>query len=69
MSRKPAALTEETKKALVDAALKSRKRAYAPYSRYNVGAALLTSDGTIVTGTSSPFAAWRSATQCRFVYF
>lgn len=45
-----AALTEENTKALVDAALKAREKAYAPYSRYHVGAALLTSDGSIITG-------------------
>ena len=35
---------------LVDAALTARQQAYAPYSNYCVGAALLTSDGHIVTG-------------------
>jgi len=37
---------------LVEAALQARKRAYAPYSRYAVGAALLTEDGDIVTGAN-----------------
>ncbi len=32
------------------AALAAQGRAYAPYSDYKVGAALLTADGTIVTG-------------------
>lgn len=35
---------------LVQQALVARQRAYAPYSRYLVGAALLTSDGTIIPG-------------------
>jgi len=35
---------------LVDAAMKARLNAYAPYSNYLVGAALLMSDGRIVTG-------------------
>ena len=35
---------------LVDAAIKARLNAYAPYSNYLVGAALLMSDGRIVTG-------------------
>ena len=35
---------------LVDAAIKARLNAYAPYSNYCVGAALLMADGRIVTG-------------------
>lgn len=36
--------------ALIDAALDAQKRAYAPYSRFFVGAALLADDGSIITG-------------------
>ena len=35
---------------LIEAAIEASKRAYAPYSRFQVGAALLLSDGTIVQG-------------------
>lgn len=35
---------------LIKAARGARKRAYAPYSKMTVGAALLTTDGSIVTG-------------------
>ncbi len=35
---------------LVDAARKARAHSYAPYSKFNVGAALLCDDGTIVRG-------------------
>lgn len=35
---------------LVAAAIAARQRAYAPYSRYLVGAAVLTTDGTIIVG-------------------
>lgn len=35
---------------LIQQALAARQRAYAPYSRYLVGAALLTSDGTVILG-------------------
>jgi len=45
-------LTEEQKRALVAAAATVRKFAYAPYSDYPVGAALLTADGTTVTGVN-----------------
>ena len=35
---------------LIDSALQARQRAYAPYSTYKVGAALLAKDGTITVG-------------------
>jgi cytidine deaminase len=37
---------------LIDAALEVRKNAYAPYSNFLVGAAVLTEDGTMFTGTN-----------------
>ncbi len=37
-------------KALVDEAIRAFKHAYAPYSRYHVGASVLTGDGEIYTG-------------------
>jgi cytidine deaminase len=45
-------LTEATRRRLVAAALKARRRAVAPYSRFHVGAALLTSGGRIVIGAN-----------------
>jgi len=38
--------------ALVEAAKKARFRAYSPYSRVKIGAAVLTSDGSIFTGAN-----------------
>lgn len=35
---------------LVELALEARKNAYAPYSHFSVGAALLCADGTVYTG-------------------
>lgn len=43
---------------LIRAALEVRERAYVPYSGYAVGAALLTSDGQIMTGCNVENAAY-----------
>jgi cytidine deaminase len=48
---------------LVAAALAARQRAYAPYSHYLVGAAVLTADGTIINGCNVENAAY-PATIC-----
>ncbi len=45
-------ITHEQRAALIKAASEVRQRAYAPYSNYQVGAALLMEDGTIVTGVN-----------------
>jgi cytidine deaminase len=44
------ALPEPLRNALVDAARGASARAYCPYSRFRVGAAVLTGDGTVVAG-------------------
>jgi cytidine deaminase len=51
------------KNALVRQASAARDRAYAPYSHYDVGAALLTSSGKIFTGCNIENASY-SATMC-----
>jgi cytidine deaminase len=51
-------VTEEQKKALLEAACQIRDRAYAPYSHYKVGAAILTDDGRIFSGVNVENAAY-----------
>lgn len=50
-------------KSLFEAALEARKQAYAPYSGFAVGAALLTAGGKIYTGCNIENAAY-SPTNC-----
>lgn len=56
-------LTDELQAKLVEMALDVRQRAYAPYSKYLVGAALLTASGNIFTGVNVENAAYPS-TMC-----
>ena len=51
-------VTPEEAKFLVDLAIEARRRAYAPYSNYQVGAALRTRSGRIFTGVNIENAAY-----------
>jgi cytidine deaminase len=51
-------LTSETKQNLIDAAVQARQWAYAPYSHYAVGAALLTASGRVYDGVNVENAAY-----------
>jgi len=51
-------LPQNEKQALVDLANTARQRAYAPYSKYHVGAALRTKTGRIFTGVNIENAAY-----------
>src|SRR5512137_1236190 len=51
-------LADEERRALIDLATEARRRAYAPYSNYQVGAALRTSSGRIFTGCNVESAAY-----------
>ena len=56
-------LSKEERQALIDLADEARKRAYAPYSNYPVGAALRTTSGRVFTGVNVENAAY-PATIC-----
>jgi len=45
-------IDDKTLKLLIDAAVKAKENSYSPYSKYRVGAALLTADGKIYTGAN-----------------
>ena len=57
------ATTRVTPAALVAHAISARQRAYAPYSNYHVGAAVLATDGSVVVGCNVENAAY-PATIC-----
>lgn len=52
------ALTKASIGNLIAEAIEARRKSYSPYSRYQVGAALLTTDGRIVTGCNIENAAY-----------
>jgi len=52
------ALSDEKRQELIQMANQARSRAYAPYSNYQVGAALLTKKGQIFTGVNVENAAY-----------
>jgi len=49
---RPPALDPDTARALLERAREARAAAYAPYSRFPVGAALLAADGRVFTGVN-----------------
>jgi cytidine deaminase len=56
-------LTDEMRRLLVEQAMTARENAYVPYSKYPVGAALLTASGAIFTGCNIEIASY-GATVC-----
>ena len=52
----------DTRKKLVELAREATRRAYAPFSKFNVGAALLLGNGEIVTGSNQENVAFPSGT-------
>jgi cytidine deaminase len=51
-------MTKEEKQSLIDLANEARRRAYVPYSKYPVGAALRTKSGRLYTGVNIENAAY-----------
>ncbi len=56
-------MTKEQTKALIEKAMDASKIAYVPYSKYHVGAALLTKQGLVYTGCNIENASF-GATNC-----
>ena len=60
-------LTDEKRQDLIKAAHQVRTKAYAPYSNYQVGAALLTKNGKVFLGVNVENAAYPDYHLCRKV--
>ena len=56
-------MDQKTAQTLVNKAIEAREKAYAPYSKFKVGAAILTKDGTIFPGCNIENASY-GATIC-----
>jgi cytidine deaminase len=56
-------MEKEIEGVLIEAAILARKNSYAPYSRFQVGAALMTADGKIYSGCNIENAAY-TPTNC-----
>ena len=56
-------MDQKTAQTLVNKAIEAREKAYAPYSKFKVGAAILTNDGTIFPGCNIENASY-GATIC-----
>lgn len=56
-------LDDKIIRTLITAAINARKLSYSPYSHYQVGAALLTGDGQVITGCNIENAAY-TPTNC-----
>lgn len=54
-------ITDEQRDALIEAACAAREHSYAPYSKYRVGAAILTTGGRMFTGVNVENAAYGSS--------
>jgi len=54
-------LTTQDKETLIQQAREARELAYAPYSHYRVGAAVLTADGQVYSGSNVENAAYPSS--------
>lgn len=63
LKKKPKGSTLMTDKELIDISIKAQENAYAPYSDFKVGAALLCADGTVYTGCNIENATY-GATNC-----
>lgn len=53
LEHKSTHLSQEVIQKLIQKSLEAKKHAYCPYSKFRVGAALLTAEGSVFTGKGS----------------
>ena len=62
-------LTQTLCQQVIEAAFIARRNAYTPYSHYKVGAALLCTDGSVVTGCNIENSSYGATNCARHLWF
>lgn len=68
LEHKSTHLSQEVIQKLIQKSMEAKKHAYCPYSKFRVGAALLTAEGCVFTGKGSCLNCTYLATELSFIF-